>query len=104
MLDKGDCEETCHICTYCLCKELEAVRILVMLRCGKEKEAFARLDANLEKQKDEFMLAIRHICENGVKVTPDAALREEKQTGDTAQSNGANGFMAQLKGIFGRKK
>ena len=50
------------------------------------------------------MLAIRHICENGVKVTPDAALREEKQTGDTAQSNGANGFMAQLKGIFGRKK
>lgn len=104
MLDKGDCEETCHHCTYCICKELEAVRILVMLRCGREKEAFARLDANLEKQKDNFMLAIRHICENGIKVTPDAALREEKRTEDTAQSNGANGFISQLKGIFGRKK
>lgn len=104
MVDAGDCAETCHICTYCICKELEGTRILIMLRAGKEKEALARLNANLERQPDEYMLAIRHICESGVRVTPDAALGTPKEAEDNAQANAQAGFMAQLKGIFGRKK
>ncbi len=44
--------------------ELEGIRILLLLKAGKEKEALARLNAHAERQKDIYMLAIRHICES----------------------------------------
>ncbi|MDE5893545.1 MAG: hypothetical protein K2H45_11545, partial [Acetatifactor sp.] len=54
--------ECCSFCTYALCKELEGVRILLMLRRGQRKEAGERLNHNLKIQpQDEYMLAIRHI-------------------------------------------
>lgn len=55
----------CYFCTYCLCKELEAVRILYMLRTGQKEEAMARVERNLQKQPlDEYMLAIKNRYEN----------------------------------------
>lgn len=62
LLDREKDCECCNFCTYALCKELEGVRILLMLRMGRRKEARERLDHNLKIQpQDEFMLAIRHI-------------------------------------------
>lgn len=89
----------CEGCTYPVCKEMEAVRILYLLRKGKAEEAFARLERNLEIQPmDEYMLAIRHICESGVKVTscenlkPKGLLNEEEK----------QGFLAKFAGLFGK--
>ncbi len=71
ILAKEETAHTCYFCTYCLCKELEGMRILQMLRMGKTKEALARVESNLQKQPvDEFMLAIKHVCESGVPVVP----------------------------------
>ena len=54
--------ECCHFCTYAICKELEGVRILLMIRQGKAQEAKERLAHNLEVQpQDEYILAIKHI-------------------------------------------
>ncbi len=62
-----DCQ-ICHFCTFCICKELEAVRILYLLRKGEKEAALARLEHNLEIQPlDEYMLAIRHLYENVVR-------------------------------------
>lgn len=59
ILDK---EPGCAICDFCLmpiCKELEAMRILLLIKQGKTKEAKARLARNLEVQPyDEYMQAI----------------------------------------------
>ncbi len=53
----------CHFCTHAICREMEGVRILFLLRQGKRAEARQRLDRNLEIQPaDEYMLAIRHIA------------------------------------------
>ncbi len=61
----------CSFCTYGLCKELEAMRILHMFRVGRTQEALDRLENNLEKQPwDEYMLAIKHQIADGVKVVP----------------------------------
>lgn len=87
LASEANCQ-ICHFCTYCICKELEAVRILYMLRKGEQKEAFARLEKNLEIQPlDEYMLAIRHMCEGGVKVTAFSAQTAGKadMSGSTAQ-------------------
>ncbi|MBQ9142187.1 MAG: tetratricopeptide repeat protein [Lachnospiraceae bacterium] len=73
ILAKEDSVHTCYFCTYCLCKELEGMRILQMLRMGKTEEAFARVESNLKKQPlDEFMLAIKNVCKKGVPVVPYA--------------------------------
>lgn len=62
ILDRGDRSEICHFCTSPLCKELEGLRILLMLRMGKREEAASRTARNLEIQPwDEYVLAIRHI-------------------------------------------
>lgn len=57
-------EKECQICSFCtspLCKEMEGVRIMFMIRTGLEQEARERLKHNLEIQPaDEYMLAIRH--------------------------------------------
>ena len=47
------------------------MRILHMLRMGKIQEALERVENNLKKQPvDEFMLAIKHVCRDGVPVVP----------------------------------
>ena len=57
-----DQEKDCAVCDFCLlqrCKELEAARILLLVRLGKTEEAKARLASNLEVQPyDEYMQAI----------------------------------------------
>ena len=57
-----DEEKKCPNCDFCLmprCKELEAMRILLLLRQGKREEARKRLQDNLEVQPyDEYMMAI----------------------------------------------
>lgn len=60
-----DRESGCTICGYCLmplCQELEGMRLLLLLRQGKKKEAKERLAHNLEVQPfDEYMLAIQAV-------------------------------------------
>ncbi len=68
LLDTQESCEVCHFCTYYICKELEAVRILLMLRKGQVDAALERVASNLAKQPvDEYMLAIRNRCAGGVK-------------------------------------
>ncbi|MCM1118230.1 MAG: tetratricopeptide repeat protein [bacterium] len=62
LLERESKCECCSFCSYAVCKELEGVRILLMLRAGQTKEARERLEHNLNIQpQDEYMLAIRHI-------------------------------------------
>ena len=60
-----DREKDCTICGYCLmplCQELEGMRLLLLIRQGKRKEALERLAHNLEVQPfDEYMLAIQAV-------------------------------------------
>lgn len=87
---EDDCQ-VCHFCTHVLCKEIEGVRILEMLRNGQEDEAFERLEQNLKKQPlDEYMLAIRHSGKGCRKAT--------------ANTKETVGLLAKVKGIFGKKK
>mgnify|MGYP007069964714 CR=1 FL=1 len=57
-----DQEKNCAICSFCLlprCKEVEAMRILLLMRQGRTEEAKKRLASNLEVQPyDEYMQAI----------------------------------------------
>lgn len=115
LLSKEESCEICHFCTYCICKELEGVRILLMLRMGRTKEAMERLNKNLEKQPlDEYMLAIRHMCADGGMVTLEKELMErnkkmtEKRTETVSGSAKAGteneGFFAKLGKMFGRSQ
>lgn len=62
LLDRESKCECCNFCTYAICKEMEGVRILWMLRKGQIREAEERLEHNLEVQpQDEYMLAIKHM-------------------------------------------
>lgn len=62
ILDRENECEICHTCTSVVCREMEGVRILFLLRQGKVEEARKRLNRNLEIQPgDEYMLAIRHM-------------------------------------------
>ena len=58
-------EGSCRICWFCaspVCKEFEGIRILHLLRAGREQEAKERLKKDLEIQPtNEYMLAIRHM-------------------------------------------
>lgn len=66
LLDMEDKCEICHSCTCPLCRELEGVRILLLLRCGKREEAKMRLERNLLVQPwDVYLLVIRHIVFEG---------------------------------------
>lgn len=62
-----DRESQCAICGFCLmplCKELEAMRILLLIKQGKMDEAKARLARNLEVQPyDEYMQAIAAVLQ-----------------------------------------
>lgn len=61
-----DREDGCRICWFCsspVCREIEGVRVLFMLREGRREEARERLMNNLKLQPvNEYMLAIRHLC------------------------------------------
>lgn len=62
LLNQEDHMSICHFCSYCICKEMEAVRILFLLRVGKEGEALERLQKNRKIQPhDEYMIAIQHM-------------------------------------------
>ena len=63
ILDReGKCE-ICHSCTSPLCKEMEGVRVLFLLRMGQVEEARERVRRNLEIQPwDEYMQAIKHVA------------------------------------------
>lgn len=51
----------CHYCTCAVCREMEAVRILFLVRQRKMEEAKERLVRSLEMQpSDEFLLAIKY--------------------------------------------
>lgn len=58
----GDRERgICHFCNDAVCREMEAMHILFLVRRGKREQAEERLARSLELQpSDEFMLAIRH--------------------------------------------
>jgi len=61
LFEKENTCELCHHCMFTICKELEGIRILFMIRQGKREEARLRATRNLERQKDEFMYAILHV-------------------------------------------
>ncbi len=66
ILDREPKAEICHFCTCPLCREMEGVRILWLLRNGQRGEAEKVLQRNLEIQPwDEYMLAIKHIAFGG---------------------------------------
>lgn len=72
----NDCE-ICHFCTMCLCKELEANRMLLMLRKGQTEAVLEQIAKNLEKQPlDEYMIAIRHVCETRTEESAVVAKRK----------------------------
>ncbi|MCM1056733.1 MAG: tetratricopeptide repeat protein [Firmicutes bacterium] len=61
LLDREQECGLCHFCTSAVCKELESLRILFLIRKGKRKEAEERLLRSLERQpSDEYMLALKH--------------------------------------------
>jgi len=61
ILDKEPKCGICHFCICPVCHEMEAVRILFLLRQGKRAEARECLDRSLEAYpSSEYMLAIRH--------------------------------------------
>jgi len=63
LLDREKKCEICHSCINPICKEMEADRILFLLRTGKAEEAEERLARVLEIQPwDEYMLAVRHVA------------------------------------------
>jgi len=63
ILDREPKSEICHSCTNPVCKEMEGVRILFLIRMGRIEMAKERLLHNLEVQPwDEYMLAIRHVA------------------------------------------
>lgn len=62
LLDREPDRGICHFCTSAVCRELEGVRILFLIRQGKTEQAGIRLRRNLEVQPaDEYMLAIKHM-------------------------------------------
>ncbi len=61
LLDKEPECGICHFCVCPVCHEMEAVRILFLLRQGKREEARECLERNLELfPASEYLLAIRH--------------------------------------------
>ena len=71
ILERNDRTNICYFCTEPLCKEVEAMKVLHLLRVGKTEEAFARVEEILAKNPcDEWMHTIKNICKDGIKVVP----------------------------------
>ena len=63
ILDRDEKSEICHECINSLCKEMESVKLLFLLRMGKKDEAKERLHRNLELQPwDKHLRAIKHVA------------------------------------------
>ncbi len=63
ILDRDEKSEICHECINSLCKEMESVKLLFLLRMGKKDEAKERLHRNLESQPwDKHLRAIKHVA------------------------------------------
>lgn len=104
LLDSEKNCEICHFCTQRLCKEMEGVRILFMLRKGQTEEAMERLAKNLELQPlDEYMLAIRHIGgEHVTRIQQKEQTQQIKATEEETKKE--EGFLTKLMGKLGKKK
>lgn len=62
LLDREKTIGICQLCDKPYCKELEGIRIMLLCRQGKQKEAGERLKRNLEVfPQDDYMLAVRHV-------------------------------------------
>lgn len=62
LLDQEKSTERCQYCTRPFCTELEGIRIMLLCRQERRKEAMERLKRNLEIfPQDDYMLAIRHV-------------------------------------------
>ena len=71
VLERNAKTNICYFCTEPLCKEVEAMRVLHLLRVGKTEEAFAKVEEILEKNPcDEWMHSIKNVCKDGIKVVP----------------------------------
>ena len=64
ILEEDRKAEICYFCDQAVCKEMEAVRILFLIKKGNREEALQRLERSLKLQpQDEYMLALRrYIC------------------------------------------
>ena len=83
VLERNEKTNICYFCTEPACKEVEAMKVLHLLRMGKQKEAFAWVEKILKKNPcDEWMHTIKNVCKDGIKVVPYA---ENGQKGEVLQ-------------------
>ncbi|MBR3824985.1 MAG: tetratricopeptide repeat protein [Lachnospiraceae bacterium] len=97
LLAKNDKTNICYFCTEPACKEVEAMKVLHLLRMGKQKEAFAWVEKILKKNPcDEWMHTIKNVCKDGIKVVPYS---ENGQKSDVLQ-----GGEKAIEAYFGKAK
>lgn len=97
ILAKNDKTNICYFCTEPACKEVEAMKVLHLLRMGKTEEAFAWVEHILEKNAcDEWMHTIKNVCKDGIKVVPYS---ENGQKADVLQ-----GGEKAIEAYFGKAK
>lgn len=61
ILDRDAKTEICHFCDCAVCKEMESVHVLYLMKIGKKEEAIQRMKRDLERfPQDEYMIAIEH--------------------------------------------
>lgn len=54
--------EICHFCTHCICKELEGLEALFLIKRGRTDEARAKVEENLSVFPfDEYMMSVRRV-------------------------------------------
>ncbi len=62
LFDREAGMEACYFCSYGSCREIEALRILYLLRQGKEEEARRQIECSLRWQStDKYITAIQHM-------------------------------------------
>lgn len=97
VLARNEKTNICYFCTEPACKEVEAMRVLHLLRMGKTEEAFAWVENILEKNPcDEWMHTIKNVCKDGIKVVP---FSENGQKGEVLQ-----GGIEAIEAYFGGSK
>ena len=88
ILERDAKTNICYFCTEPLCKEIEALKVLHLLRVGKTEEAFAKVEEVLKKNPcDEWMHTIKNVCKDGIKVVPYEVNGQKKeliQAGESA--------------------
>lgn len=83
ILARNEKTNICYFCTEPACKEVEAMRVLHLLRMGQIEEAFAWVEKILEKNPcDEWMHTIKNVCKDGIKVV---SYSENGQKGEVLQ-------------------